>query len=66
VFRDKREARATELGYDTLAAYLRARYVAAGATIDELCEELEAGYSAVRADLRCAGIVVRRGAKRRS
>jgi hypothetical protein len=64
-FRDKREARAMELGYDTLAAYLRARYVVASATIDDLCEELGAGYGAVRADLRRAGIKVRWGAQPR-
>lgn len=60
-FRDKREARATELGYATLAAYLQTRYVVAGATIDELCDELGASYSAVRAELRRAGVNVRRG-----
>jgi ROS/MUCR transcriptional regulator protein len=65
-FRREREARARALGHASLDAYLRRRYVRDGAGLEDLQRELGAGYSAVRGDLRRAGIEPRRGAPRRS
>jgi hypothetical protein len=59
--RAQREARARALGFDDLEGYLRAAYVEGGARIEDLQRQLRAGYSAVRGDLRRAGISVRRG-----
>jgi hypothetical protein len=59
--RDARNARAKALGFVDLADYLHRRYVEDGARLEDLQRELGASYEAVRAELRRAGINVRRG-----
>jgi hypothetical protein len=55
-FRARRELRATELGYRDLATYLRQRYTADGARVEDLARELDVALSAVVAEMDRAGI----------
>ncbi len=64
-FRERRERRARELGFEDLEDYLRQRYVAQRIRIEDLAAELGVAVSAVRGDLGRFGIDVRRGAPRR-
>jgi hypothetical protein len=59
--REARDARAKALGFEGFGDYLRGRYVEDGARLEDLQRELGASYEAVRAELRRAGIAVRRG-----
>jgi hypothetical protein len=51
------------MGFEDLADYLHRRYVLDGARLEDLQREFGASYSAVRSDVRRAGINVRRGAR---
>ena len=65
-YREQREERARALGYENLRDYLSVRYVRGGARIEDLQGELGVSYSAVRGDLRRAGIRVHHGDNQRS
>lgn len=57
-YRERREECARALGYEDLGDYVFVRYVRGGARIEDLQRELGVSYSAVRGDLRRAGIRV--------
>jgi hypothetical protein len=64
-FRECRELRARNLGFDGLEDYLRQRYVTQRVRIEDLAVELGASVSAVRGDLDRYAITVARGTPRR-
>lgn len=65
-YREQREDCARALGYESLRDYLSVRYVRGGARIEDLQRELGVSYSAVRGDLRRAGIRVHHGDSQRN
>jgi hypothetical protein len=55
-YRASRETRARSLGFSSLNAYYRQRYLKDLVRLEQLGAELQAPRSAVRTDLRAAGI----------